>query len=102
MAVNPRYLSESFDETAASENILQARHVFEKGNPLYALVHVSNTFTGSVQLECSPPDAANWVACATAITAAGAVSVLIPADADYRFNVTMESGDIDCFMALPA
>jgi hypothetical protein len=103
MPVNPRYLVESFAAAAEGENILEARHVFEKGNPLYALLHVSGTFEGTVVLECSPPGADNYVAASLGLIAPTCVSVLIAADSDWRFNATtVTSGQIDCFLALPA
>ena len=69
---NNNYIQESFAATAVGGNILTARWT-EEVNPRYALVIVTGTFTGSVQVEVSQPSAANWAAYGTPLTAVGAV-----------------------------
>lgn len=102
--VNHKYIDESIATATTSASILQARQVRQKsGGALYALVHVSGTWTGSISVEVSPPDRNAWVAALT-ITANSAQSLLVPADADYRFNLTslLTGGPVAVFMALPA
>ena len=98
---NRKYIQESFPATAVGVNILEARQTMQI-SPLYALLHVSGTFTGSIQLEMSPPGAANWAPYGAAVTAVGASSVLIPADCDIRFNTTVTTGGpIACWLSTP-
>lgn len=96
-----RWLTDSIATATTGANILQVRQVGQKA-PLYGLLHISGTFTGSVQLEASPPSANTWAILSAAITAPGASSVLIPADCDLRFNATALSanGPIVCFLGL--
>lgn len=98
---NYNYIQESFAATAVGGNILYARWT-HKVNPRYALVHVSGTFTGSVQVEVSPPNANLWAAYGAPLTAVGAVSIALPADMDVRFNTTVTTGGpIACYMSTP-
>ena len=106
---NEKYLDESIASATTGTGVLQARNVAQKGSPLYALVHVygagtAGAFTGSVQVEVSPPGRGTYALAGTAMTTAGSQALCIPADADYRFNVTALSanGPISVFMALPA
>lgn len=110
MAQADKFIDDSIASAVPGASILGARQVSQKaGGPLYALVHVygagaAGVFTGSVQLEASPPGRNTFAIVGAAITAPGAQSVLVPADADYRFNATALSanGPLACFMALPA
>ena len=101
-----RWLTDSIATAVPGSNILQVRHVASrsKGNSFYALVSVTTAFTGSVQVEVSPPGAGTWALIGTAMTAPGGQSIQIPADCDLRFNATALSagGPISCFLELPA
>lgn len=101
-----RWLTDSIATAVPGANILQVRHVGSRSQwgPFNAFVSVSGTFTGSVQLESSPPGAAAWGLVGTAMTAAGSQTIPIPADCDLRFNQTALSagGPVTCFLELPS
>lgn len=104
MAVqNDRYLSGSIG-SATTGDTLQIRNVKQKGMPLYLLVHVSGTFSGTIELDIAPPGG-TFAAYTTGVagTAPFAQAVLIPADCDVRLNVTAyTSGTFNYYLALPA
>lgn len=104
MAVqNDRYLAGSIG-SATTGDTLQIRNVKQKGLPLYLLVIVSGTFSGTIVLEVAPPGG-TFAAFITPVagTAPFGQSVLIPADCDVRLNVTAyTSGTFNYYLALPA
>lgn len=101
-----RWLTDSIATATTGANILEVRHVSSRSqhNPFYAFVSVSGTFTGSVQVESSPPGAGLWGLVGTAMTAAGSQSILIPSECDLRFDATALTvgGPIVCYLELPA
>ncbi len=101
-----RWLTDSIATATTGANILTVRHVGHRSmhNPFYAFVSVSGTFTGSVQVESSPPGANTWGIVGTAMTVPGSQSILIPSECDLRFNATALSagGPIACYLELPA
>lgn len=103
---NDRYLAGSIGSATAGDT-LQIRNVSQKGQggPLYLLVHVSGTFSGTIGVEVAPPGSTAFAPYATPVvgTAAFAQYVLIPADCDVRLNVSAyTSGTFTYYMALPA
>lgn len=103
-----RWLTDSIASATTGANYLAVRQTSIK-QPMTALVQVygagaAGVFTGSVQLEVSPPDANTWSLVGSAFTTAGSTTITIPGPADYRFNATALSanGPIVCFMELSA
>lgn len=90
--------------SATTGDTMQIRQVFNKGNPLYGLLSVSGTFSGTITFEVAPPGG-TFVSYITPVvgTAAFSQAILIPADCDVRFNVTaFTSGSFGYYFGLPA